>query len=50
MSLCNGSALGAADFTFLSYALAVFGILVALYMAFFILKYRLNKKYAISIL
>ena len=40
------SSLGQQTFTFLSYALAVFGVLVALYMAFFLFfKYRLNKKH-----
>jgi hypothetical protein len=40
------SSLGQQTFTFLSYALAVFGILVALYMTFFLFfKYRLNKKH-----
>ncbi len=40
------SSLGQQTFTFLSYALGVFGILVALYMAFFLFfKYRLNKKH-----
>lgn len=40
------SSLGQQTFTFLSYALAVFGVLVALYMAFFMFfKYRLNKKH-----
>lgn len=40
------SSLGQQTFTFLSYALAVFGMLVALYMTFFLFfKYRLNKKH-----
>lgn len=40
------SSLGQQTFMFLSYALAVFGILVALYMTFFLFfKYRLNKKH-----
>jgi len=40
------SSLGQQTFTFLSYALAVLGALVALYMAFFLFfKYRLNKKH-----
>lgn len=40
------SSLGQQTFTFLSYALAVFGILVALYMSFFLFyKYRLNRKH-----
>ena len=40
------SSLGQQTFTFLSYALAVFGILVALYMSFFLFfKYRLNQKH-----
>jgi hypothetical protein len=40
------SSLGQQTFAFLSYALAVFGVLVALYMAFFLFfKYRLNKKH-----
>jgi hypothetical protein len=40
------SSLGQQTFTFLSYALAVFGVLVALYMTFFLFfKYRLNKKH-----
>ena len=40
------SSLGQQTFTFLSYALAVLGVLVALYMAFFLFfKYRLNKKH-----
>ncbi len=40
------SSLGQQTFTFLSYALAVFGVLVALYLAFFMFfKYRLNKKH-----
>ncbi len=39
------SSLGQQTFTFLSYALAILGALVALYMAFFLFfKYRLNKK------
>jgi hypothetical protein len=40
------SSLGQQTFTFLSYALAIFGVLVALYMAFFLFfKYRLNQKH-----
>jgi hypothetical protein len=40
------SSLGQQTFTFLSYALAVLGVIVALYMAFFLFfKYRLNKKH-----
>ncbi|MGQ9921407.1 MAG: hypothetical protein ACUVRZ_08765 [Desulfobacca sp.] len=40
------NSLGQQTFTFLSYALAVLGALVALYMAFFLFfKYRLNKKH-----
>jgi hypothetical protein len=40
------SSLGQQTFTFLSYALAIFGILVALYMSFFLFfKYRLNRKH-----
>ena len=40
------SSLGQQTFTFLSYALAVLGALVALYMAFFLFfKYRLNRKH-----
>jgi hypothetical protein len=40
------SSLGQQTFTFLTYALAVLGALVALYMAFFLFfKYRLNKKH-----
>ena len=40
------SSLGQQTFTFLSYALAVLGALVAVYMAFFLFfKYRLNKKH-----
>jgi hypothetical protein len=40
------SSLGQQTFTFLSYALAVSGILVALYMTFFLFfKYRLNRKH-----
>jgi len=40
------SSLGQQTFVFLSYTLAVFGVLVAIYMAFFLFfKYRLNKKH-----
>lgn len=40
------SSLGQQTFTFLSYALAVLGALVTIYMAFFLFfKYRLNKKH-----
>lgn len=40
------SSLGQQTFRFLSFALAIFGVLVALYMVFFLFfKYRLNKKH-----